>query len=53
MKGKKRVIIQNNRVHYEFVIKRNITIIQGDSASGKTTLVNEKSNPPAMLGRIE
>ena len=23
-----------------FVIKRNITIIQGDSASGKTTLVN-------------
>lgn len=40
MKGKKRVIIQNNRVHYEFVIKRNITIIQGDSASGKTTLVN-------------
>ena len=35
-----RVIIQNNRVHYEFVIKRNITIIQGDSASGKTTLVN-------------
>ena len=33
MKGKK-------RVHYEFVIKRNITIIQGDSASGKTTLVN-------------
>ena len=40
MKGKKRVIIQNNRVHYEFVIKRNITIIQGDCASGKTTLVN-------------
>ena len=40
MKGKKRVIIQNNRGHYEFVIKRNITIIQGDSASGKTTLVN-------------
>lgn len=40
MKGKHRVIVQNNRLHYEFEIKRNITIIQGDSATGKTTLIN-------------
>lgn len=40
MKGKYKVIIQNNRLHYEFEIKRNITIIQGDSATGKTTLIN-------------
>ena len=40
MKGKYRIIIQNNRLHYEFEIKRNITIIQGDSATGKTTLIN-------------
>ena len=40
MKGKHKVIVQNNKLHYEFEIKRNITIIQGDSATGKTTLIN-------------
>lgn len=40
MKGKHRVIVKNNRLHYEFEIKRNITIIKGDSATGKTTLIN-------------
>ena len=40
MRGKHRVIVQNNRLHYEFEIKRNITIIRGDSATGKTTLIN-------------
>lgn len=40
MKGKYHVVIQNNRVHYEFDIKRNLTIIRGDSGSGKTTLIN-------------
>ena len=40
MKGKHKVIVQNNRLHYELEIKRNITIIQGDSATGKTTLVD-------------
>ena len=40
MKGKHRIIVQNNRLHYEFEIRRNITIIQGDSATGKTTLIN-------------
>ena len=40
MKGKHKVTIYNNRIHYELEIKRNITIIQGDSATGKTTLIN-------------
>lgn len=40
MRGKHRIVIKNNRLHYEFEIKRNITIIQGDSATGKTTLIN-------------
>ena len=40
MKGKHKVIVQNNRLHYELKIKRNITIIQGDSATGKTTLID-------------
>ena len=40
MKGKHRIVIQNNRLHYEFEIKRNITVIQGNSATGKTTLIN-------------
>lgn len=34
------ISVQNNKVKYEFTIKRNITIIQGDSATGKTTLVD-------------
>ncbi len=38
MKGKYHVVVQNNRLRYEFDIKRNITIIRGDSATGKTTL---------------
>ena len=40
MKGKYKVIVRNNKLHYEFEIKRNITIIQGDSSTGKTTLIN-------------
>ena len=40
MKGKYKVIVRNNKLHYEFEIKRNITIIQGDSATGKPTLIN-------------
>ena len=49
MKGKHKVIVRNNRLHYEFEVKRNITIIQGDSATGKTTLV-EMIRQAANLG---
>jgi hypothetical protein len=40
MKGKYHIVVQNNRLRYEMTIRRNITIIRGDSATGKTTLVN-------------
>lgn len=39
MKGSYKIIVQNSNVRYEFEIRRNITIIKGDSATGKTTLV--------------
>ena len=39
MKGKYTVRIGNNKLRYEFTINRNITILKGDSATGKTTLV--------------
>ncbi len=40
MKGKHNVIVSNNKLRYEFTIKRNITIIKGNSATGKTTLID-------------
>ncbi|MBP3240749.1 MAG: translation initiation factor 2 [Oribacterium sp.] len=39
MVGKFDIEIYNNRVHYFLTVKRNITILQGDSASGKTELI--------------
>ena len=39
MKGMHHITVSNANVKYEFDIKRNITIIKGDSATGKTTLV--------------
>ena len=40
MKGSFSIRISNSRVIYEFTIRRNITIICGDSATGKTELYN-------------
>ena len=40
MKGTHRVIVQNKRIRYDFEVKRNITVIRGDSATGKTALVD-------------
>ena len=39
MRGRHHIIIESPRLKYEFDIKRNITIIRGDSATGKTTLI--------------
>lgn len=39
MKGIHHITVSNASVKYEFDIRRNITIIKGDSATGKTTLV--------------
>ena len=40
MKGSHRVIIEAKRVKYDFTLTRNITILTGDSASGKTVLID-------------
>ena len=40
MTGSHHIVIESPRLKYEFTIKRNITIIQGDSATGKTTLID-------------
>ena len=40
MKGSYSISVQNNRIKYEFTIKRNITVVQGNSATGKTSLVD-------------
>lgn len=39
MTGAYRVIVQNKKIKFDFEIRRNITILRGDSATGKTTLV--------------
>lgn len=39
MRGSYRIVVQNATVRYDFEIRRNITIIKGDSATGKTTLI--------------
>lgn len=56
MKGKHHIVIESARLKYEFDIKRNITIIQGDSATGKTTLIelisdyqNSRENSPVRI----
>ena len=40
MKGKYHIVVQNNKLRYELDIRRNITIIRGDSATGKTKLID-------------
>jgi len=40
MKGTYHIVVQNNRIKFEFDIKRNITVVKGDSATGKTTLIS-------------
>lgn len=44
MRGSHRVIVQNANVKYDFILRRNITILQGDSATGKTTLLEMVSD---------
>ena len=39
MIGKHEIIIENAYLQYRFTISRNITVIKGDSATGKTTLI--------------
>lgn len=56
MKGKYRIIVSTKRLKYDFEVRRNLTMIRGDSATGKTTLidmirdyVNNPSGTPVNL----
>lgn len=40
MKGIHRIVVYTKRLYYEFELRRNITVIRGDSATGKTTLID-------------
>lgn len=40
MKGVHRIAVRSRYMNYDFELRRNITIIQGNSATGKTTLVD-------------
>lgn len=40
MKGKYRIVVESKKIKYDFEIRRNLTVIRGDSATGKTTLVD-------------
>ena len=48
MKGSYSIIVSNNRLNYKFEVHRNITIIRGDSATGKTTLYSMISDYSAL-----
>lgn len=39
MKGSYAITVSNAKLRYDFTIRRNITVIKGNSATGKTTLV--------------
>ena len=40
MKGNYEIIVKNARIQYKFTLERNITVLKGDSATGKTTLID-------------
>lgn len=40
MRGAHRIIVQNKRIRYDFEVRRNITVIRGDSATGKMALID-------------
>ena len=40
MKGQHMLRVQSSHLRYDMIFTRNLTVIQGDSATGKTTLVD-------------
>lgn len=40
MKGSHRIIVETRKIKYDFTVRRNITILTGDSGSGKTVLID-------------
>lgn len=49
MTGKYDIVLYNNKIHYRMTVRRNITVLRGDSATGKSELIRlltiQNSNP--------
>lgn len=57
MTGSYDIVVSNSRLQYKFTINRNITIIRGNSATGKTTLINminesKKSTDISLISKV-
>ena len=39
MRGSYDVVVNSRRLQYKFTIRRNVTVVRGQSATGKTTLI--------------
>mgnify|MGYP005952920925 FL=1 len=44
MKGKHKIEVRSKRIVFTIELERNITILRGDSATGKTTLIKMLSD---------
>ena len=40
MKGSHRIIVETKKIKYDLTVQRNLTILTGDSGSGKTVLID-------------
>lgn len=39
MTGEYEIVLYNNKIHYRLTVRRNLTILRGDSATGKSELI--------------
>ncbi|MDE6035922.1 MAG: hypothetical protein K2G36_08450 [Ruminococcus sp.] len=44
MKGKIKIYVKNSHITFSFILERNVTVITGDSGTGKTKLINMVRN---------
>ena len=44
MRGKIKIYVKNNQITFSFTLERNVTVITGDSGTGKTKLINMVRN---------
>ena len=40
MKGKFKISVKNRFISFNFTLERNVTVLTGDSGTGKTKLIN-------------
>ena len=40
MKGSHRIIVETKKIKYDLTVQRNLTLLTGDSGSGKTVLID-------------